>query len=158
MLTVYTYPIPKPVNVFDVSGISLDELVDACLAILHHQKSAHIWFGYLDGWMLNPREEVLLRKVIRTFPCTVVSHFPLAFSQSWKNEIDTIYTSPLNGDPNTDNNGSTVHDGRSLGHEQVDSQPPVERNDNQNRKARRPQARRIKKGQNPTPNNDSSCS
>jgi hypothetical protein len=158
MLTVYTYPIPKPANVFDVSGISLDELVDACLAILHHQKSAHIWFGYLDGWMLNPREEVLLRKVIRTFPCTVVSHFPLAFSQSWKNEIDTIYTSPLNGDPNTDNNGSTLHHGSSSGHEQVDSQPPVERNDHQDRKARRPQARRIKKGQNPTPNNDSSCS
>lgn len=158
MLTVYTYPIPKPANVFDVSGISLDELVDACLAILHHQKSAHIWFGYLDGWMLNPREEVLLRKVIRTFPCTIVTHFPLALSQSWKNEIDTIYTSPLNGDPNTDNNGSALHHRSSSEHEQPHLQPTVERNDHQNRKARRSQARRIKKGQNPTPNNNSGSS
>ena len=158
MLTVYTYPASKPAGAFDVSGISLDELVDACLAILHHQKNAHIWFGYLDGWMLNPREEVLLRKVLRAFPCSVVSHFPLAFSQSWKNEIDTIYTSPVNGDPNLNHNGSVIHDRSSSGHEQPDPQPTLERDNHQNRKARRPQARRVQKGQNPTPKHNSGSS
>lgn len=119
MLTVYTYPRKSPNNCIDMSGIPLNELTESLLAIFHHQKNVSIWFGYLDGWMLTPHEETLIRKVIRTFPCYVVSHFPVSFSYAWKNEIDTIYTAELNGDSNTDNNGSSVYDGCSFGHKQT---------------------------------------
>lgn len=114
MLTVYTYRIPKPMHVFDVSDTPLDELADRCLDIFHHQRDVTLWFGYLDGWMLNPREEVLLRKVIRAFPCVCVSLFPLAFSQAWKNEIDTIYTDSSHGDANSNHNGGSLQHGSSF--------------------------------------------
>jgi hypothetical protein len=116
MLTVYTYRVPKPDSAFDLSDTPLDELADRLDAIFQHQTNVHLWFGYLDGWMLTPREEVLLRKVIRKFPCSVVSLFPLAFSQAWKNEIDTIYTSPPHGDSDFNHNGCSVHDGCALEH------------------------------------------
>lgn len=103
MLTVYTYPIPKPKDCFDLSGLPLDELCDAALSIHEHHKDALIWFGYLDGWMLNPREEVLLRRLLRDFRCIVISHHPLSLSNSWKNEIDTIYTNPVHGSSCIDN-------------------------------------------------------
>ena len=96
MLTVYTYPIPKPEDCFDLSIVPLSEVVDTALSVLNHQTKAKIWFGYLDGWMLTPQEEVLLRKVIRTFPCILVSHFPFSLSNAWKNEIDTIYNGHSN--------------------------------------------------------------
>ena len=90
MLTVYTYPIPKPEDCFDLSIVPLSEFVDTALSALNHQTKAKSWFGYLDGWMLTPQEEVLLRKVIRTFPCILVSHFPFSLSNAWKQEIDRI--------------------------------------------------------------------
>jgi hypothetical protein len=113
MLTVYTYRIPKPADYFDMSAILLNDLTDTLTAVHAHQKNAKIWFGYLDGWMMTPMEEVILRRVIRSFDCIVVSKNPLAFSQSWKNEIDTIYTGPLNpnGESKTDNNGSALQHG-----------------------------------------------
>lgn len=92
MLYVYTYPRKKPLYCFDLSKLALEELTEAALALYSHQKGGTIWFGYLEGWMLTPQEEVLLRKVIRKFDCIVVSHFPLSFSQAWKNEIDTLLT------------------------------------------------------------------
>ncbi len=96
MLTVYTYKIPKPEHCIDLSMLSLSELVESVVSISNHQKNETIiWFGYLDGWMLCPQEEVLFRKIIRTFPCILVSHFPLSLSQAWKNEIDILYTHPL---------------------------------------------------------------
>ena len=93
MLTVYTHRIPKPKDCLDFSTIPLDELCDAAIAVHDHQKGLHIWLGYIDGWMLNPREEAILRRILRKFHCSLVTHFPFALSQSWKNEIDTIYTS-----------------------------------------------------------------
>ena len=108
MLTVYTYSIPKPRDCFDLSGLPLDELCDAALSIHEHQRTATIWLGYLDGWMLNPREEVLLRKLLRDFSCLVVCRNPLNLSHSWKNEIDTIYTKPVNGVPDSNHNGRAV--------------------------------------------------
>lgn len=117
MLTVYTYKVPKPVECFDMSGIPLDELTDTLLSIVDHQTIGHVWFGYLDGWMLTPREEVLLRKAIRKFPCSCVSFFPLAFSQAWKNEIDFIYTEPVNGTSSINHNGRIVCNGIENGHE-----------------------------------------
>ncbi len=92
MLTVYTYRIQKPTECFDMSGIQLDEIADALTAIRSHQRTAKIWLGYLDGWMLTPMEEVILRKVIRDFECILVSKNPFSLSQAWKNEIETIYT------------------------------------------------------------------
>ena len=113
MLTVYTYPIPKPTDCYDVSKLSLEDgFLETVCSIIEHQKDGTIWFGYLEGWMLTPHEEVILRKAIRTFHCIVVSHFPLSFSQAWKNEIDWVYTvRKHNGSTDTHNNGSTVHNG-----------------------------------------------
>lgn len=113
MLVVYTHSISKPKDCFDLSETPLDELCDVAVDIYRHQKTGHIWFGYLDGWMITPREEVLLRKVIRKFQCTAISHFPLAFSLAWKNEIEWVYTTKVNGDSNTHNNGRTLLDGCS---------------------------------------------
>jgi hypothetical protein len=113
MLTVYTYRSPIPVGAIDLSGLPLEELADAALAIVHHQKTATVWFGYLDGWMLTPQEEVRLRVVLRTFPCHVVTHFPLALSCAWKNEIETIYTADPNGVSYPDHNGCSLRDGGS---------------------------------------------
>ena len=92
MLDVYTYRIPKPTQCIDFSILPLDELVDAAISVHEHQKGVRVWLGYLEGWMLSPREEVLIRKLIRKFECILVTAFPLALSQSWKNEIRRIYT------------------------------------------------------------------
>ena len=116
MLNVYTYRIPKPRGAIDLSMIPLDQLTDDAIAIFEHQTDIHIWFGYLDGWMLNPREEVILRRLIRKFECSVVTAFPLALSQSWKNETRTVYTARPHGYSDTDNNGSLIHDGGSIGY------------------------------------------
>ena len=102
MLSVYTYPIPKPEDCFDLSGLLLDNgFVDAAVSIVEHQKGGTIWFGYLEGWMLTPHEEVILRKALRNFHCIVVTRFPLSFSHAWKNEIDWVYTRRLHGPTNT---------------------------------------------------------
>lgn len=98
MLTVYaTRTTRPPGTTVDLSGLPLDGLVDAALAVYAHQTSAVVWLGYLDGWMLTPHEEVLLRNVLRKFECALCSAFPLSLSQSWKNEIRTIYTDGGNG-------------------------------------------------------------
>lgn len=113
MLTVYTYRIPKPAPCYDLSSLSITDMVDAVVSLCQHQTSGTVWLGYLDGWMLTPQEEVQLRAALRIFSCVLVSRFPLALSRSWKNEIDTIYTtnpniSVDNGPPHSD------HDGRSV--------------------------------------------
>ena len=78
MLTVYMFRRDKPPGAFDLSIIPLDELADAVTAIVAHHTSGHLWFGYLEGWMLTSREEVLLRPALRNFPCSCVCLFPLA--------------------------------------------------------------------------------
>ena len=121
MLIVYTYLQQRPQNTIDLSMTSLHELADTVDNIVAHQKNVVLWFGYLDGWMLTPHEEVILRKAIRKFPCHVVSFFPLAFSQAWKMEVDTIYTATPHGDSNSNNNGCLVHDGGEIGYGGVGS-------------------------------------
>ena len=55
MLTVYTYPIPKPDDCYDVSKLSLEDgFLETIRSIIEHQKGGTIWFGYLEGWMLTP--------------------------------------------------------------------------------------------------------
>jgi hypothetical protein len=121
MLIVYTYPRFRPQNTIDLSTIPLNELAQTVQDIVNHQKDIELWFGYIDGWMLTPHEDVILRKAIRKFECHVVSFFPLAFSQSWKNEIRSIYTDRPHGDSDTDNDGRFVHDGCSIGYGGVGS-------------------------------------
>lgn len=116
MLDVYTYRIPRPPECIDLSLIPLDELTPAVLDICAHQRDSILWFGYLDGWMLNAREEVLIRKALRKFTCVLVTHFPLSLSLAWQNEIQTIYTAEGNGASYSDNHGGAVHDGREAGH------------------------------------------
>jgi hypothetical protein len=116
MLTVYTYSVPKPDKSIDLSEIPLNELAQAAQSVFQHQKDIHVWLGYLEGWMLTPHEEVILRSMIRKFQCSLVTRFPHSLSHAWKNEIKTIYTSPLNGDPATDNHGRSLHDGCAFEH------------------------------------------
>ena len=117
MLTVYTYRQTRLPNTIDLSTIPLAELAQTVTDIVHHQKEdVQLWFGYLDGWMLTPHEEVILRKAIRKFECFVVSFFPLAFSQSWKNEIRSIYTARPHGESDTHHDGCVVHDGSPVGY------------------------------------------
>lgn len=114
MLTVYTYRTPKPPHSIDLSTVLLDDIADTIHDICAHQQGVQLWFGYIDGWMLTPREEVLLRAAIRKFQCFVVTAFPLSLSRAWKMEVDTIYTEIPHGVPNTDHNGRSVHDGRQI--------------------------------------------
>lgn len=116
MLIVYTYPRFRPPNTIDVSTTPLNELSQTIQDIVDHQKEIELWFGYIDGWMLTPHEEVILRKAIRKFECHAVSFFPLAFSQCWKNEIRSIYTDIPHGVSNSNNNGSAIHDGGPVGY------------------------------------------
>lgn len=116
MLIVYTYPRFRPQKAIDVSTIPLHEFAKSVQDIVDHQKDVELWFGYIDGWMLTPHEEVILRKAIRKFECHVVSFFPLAFSQSWKNEIRFIYTGRPHGEPDTYNDGRAIHNGSAIGY------------------------------------------
>jgi hypothetical protein len=135
MLTVYTYTIPKPADVFDLSETPLEKIAETATAILSHHKTAVIWFGYLEGWMLTPMEEVQLRAVIRAFPCIAVSRVPLSFSNAWKMEIDTIYTTPPHGDPQTDNHGGSVFAGREGEHDNTARVPAPDGGAHQDREA-----------------------
>lgn len=116
MLIVYTYPRFRPSTTIDLSTIPLNELAQTVQDIVDHQKNIELWFGYIDGWMLTPHEDVILRKAIRKFTCHMVSFFPLALSQAWKMEVQTLYTDMPHGDSDSNNNGSLVHDGSSIGY------------------------------------------
>ena len=135
MLTVYTYIPPKPENAFDLSQVPLDELAATATEILAHHKTAVIWLGYLEGWMLTPMEEVRLRKVIRTFSCSVSSRVPLSFSNAWKNEIDFIYTVTPHGDSEIDHNGGSVFTGCQTEHSHSTEFSATDGRANQDREA-----------------------
>lgn len=109
MLDVYTYKIPKPAHCIDFSFTTLDTLAEEAVAVHDHHSNVHIWFGYFEGWMLNPREEVLIRKLLRKFDCSLVTAFPLSLSAAWKNEINIIYTDRSYGASETHNHGGSVH-------------------------------------------------
>lgn len=133
MLTVYTYPISKPANCFDLSVCLLGNgFAEAIVSIAEHQTSGTIWLGYLEGWMLTPHEEVVIRKALRNFSCVVVSHFPLSFSHAWQNEIDWVYTTRPHGSTDTYNNGSSLHDGGPAQYGHSCSQSSTDRLNHQN--------------------------
>jgi len=109
--------------------------MDTVLDITAHQTTGVLWFGYLDGWMLTPHEEVVLRKAIRQFNCILITQFPFSLSQAWKNEIDWVYTVEPNGSANTHNNGRLVYDGGSPQHRHSSSGSPTYGFGYQDRKA-----------------------
>lgn len=116
MLTVYTTRVPRPPQALDLSLTPLEELADAALAFAAHQTSGSIWFGYLEGWMLTPQQEALLRPVLRKFDCRLVTAIPFSFSHAWQNEIELIYTADPNGPSHSHNDGRAVHDGSQVEH------------------------------------------
>jgi len=140
------YRTEKPPGAFDLSMTPLDELAEAVSAIVKHHTSGHIWFGYLEGWMLSSREEVVVRPALRSLSCSCISCFPLALPHAWKNEIDTIYTTNPNGARETHDNGSAVHHENSTGNDSPSAPPAPDRPPHQNRKAGRSQARRVQEG------------
>ena len=131
MLEVYTYCISRPARAIDLSLTPLEELSTAVLDIYDHQREGTLWFGYLDGWMLTPREEVLMRKALRKFDCILFTAVPLALPFAWQNEIRTIYTRDPHGDSHINNDGSLVHDGREIEHRHSGSGTSFERIDHQ---------------------------
>lgn len=138
MLEVYTYPIPRPPRSLDLSFLPLNELPTAVLDIYDHQRDVVLWFGYLDGWMLTSREEILLRKALRKFDCVLFTCVPLALPLAWQNEIQTIYTADPYGGSNINHNGRTVHDGRETEHGHTGARAPAERIDYQGGKTGSP--------------------
>ena len=132
MLTVYVYNAPKPVGAFDLSMEPLFSLADAALGILAHHKTAVIWFGYLEGWMLDAMEETRMRPVLRFFDCHVVTREPISFSQAWKNEISSVHYQPSHGDPDPHDDGRSVHSKRPIEHEPPSGVPPIDGSNHQN--------------------------
>ena len=47
MLTVYTVPVPRKPEWIDLSGVALDDLVDAALAVVNHQTTAVVWLSLI---------------------------------------------------------------------------------------------------------------
>lgn len=112
MLTLYTYRhAPKPAYpFFDLSDVPLSEWVEHANAIVQHHSEGRVWLGYLDGWMLTPQEETLLRPLIRKFSCFLVTAFPFALSSAWKNELkEIVVDEEAHGTPRTDDNGCALH-------------------------------------------------
>ena len=157
MLTVYTYLERCPSEAVDLSAIPLDELAAAVLDVCQHQTSARIWLGYLEGWMLTPQEEVLLRQAVRKFDCGLVTHFPLSLSHAWQNEIRTIYTADPNGAPNANDNGGALQHGSPAGHGQSRSQSAPDQGNHKGRKAGRPPKGRVQTRQDSAPKDNSSA-
>jgi hypothetical protein len=131
MLTVYLYNAPRPSNCFDLSYEPVSAMVDAAVGILAHHKTATLWLGYLEGWMLSPEEETRMRGVLRAFHCYIVSREPLSLSQAWKNEIDCIHIKDVNGSANANDNGGAVHSQRPIEHEPPSGVPPIDGLDHQ---------------------------
>jgi len=108
---------------FDLSSQSLDTLAPSALSIVSHHKTATVWLGYLEGWMLTPIDEARLRKLIRKFDCHVWTVHPLSFSHAWKNESKVIYATGSNGPGNLDNDGRIVFGGRDPQHNNTSGGP-----------------------------------
>ena len=130
---------PPPQGAVNLADMPLDNLVAAALDICqHHPPGTAVWLGYLEGWMLRPHEEILLRRLLRHCECTIRCAFPVALSPAWQNETRTIYTAHLNGPSSAHNDGGAVHNGGTSGHGLSRPDPSTDRVADQDRKARRP--------------------
>jgi len=114
MLFVYFFlknfaDIRKEIDI-DLSSVDSSKLADECDRILNHHSDKKIFLGYLEpGWMLDPKHEARIRRLIRKFDVYMVSFFPESLSFSWKNEIKVVYLeSEKNGPAKIVNDGSSV--------------------------------------------------
>ena len=114
MLFVYFYlknftDIRKEIDI-DLSSVDSSKLADECDRILNHHSDKKIFLGYLEpGWMLDPKHEARIRRMIRKFDVYMVTFFPESLSFSWKNEIKIVYLeSDKNGLAKIVNDGSSV--------------------------------------------------
>ena len=96
----------------DLSLVPINSLADECDQVLQHQQDCIIFLGYLEpGWMLDPKDEGRIRRLIRKFECHLICLHPQSLPFSWKNEIMIAYTkSSLNQNGTTEiiNDGSSV--------------------------------------------------
>lgn len=99
-------------SIIDLSRVASVKLADESDSIVDHHAKCAVFLGYLEpGWMLEPTHQTRIRKLFRKFPVGVVTNFVESLPFSWKNEIDTFYVeSPVNGIPNTFNNGRALQD------------------------------------------------
>jgi hypothetical protein len=121
MLFVYLFfPSFSEVRVLcdiDLSTLSSELLADECDRIIDHHTNKTIFLGYLEpGWMLDPKHEARIRRMIRKFDVHMVCMFPESLSFSWKNEINTLYTERPNGFTDTHHDGRIVHNGSQVEH------------------------------------------
>jgi hypothetical protein len=138
MLTVYLFNAPKPSPCFDLSYEPVSALVDSAVGIFAHHKTATLWLGYLEGWMLTSEEETRMRMVIRTFDCHLTTREPFSFSQAWKNEIECIHvkdsstaSTVSNGHTDTHHDGGSVHGERPIEHQSSSRVPTINGLDHQ---------------------------
>lgn len=98
----------------DLSKLHSNLLAKEATLIVEHHKQCCVFLGHIEpGWMLDPASQVQLRELFRKFPVGMVVEFSESIPFSWKNEIDTIYTSKwvhTNAEPVSLDNGSSVHD------------------------------------------------
>lgn len=96
----------------DLSKVPSVDLANECDSITNHHGNCSVFLGYLEpGWMIEPAHQTRIRKLIRKFDVGIVLHYPESLPYSWKNEIDTFYTTvPLN----QNGNSNSIHDGSSL--------------------------------------------
>lgn len=97
----------------DLSLIPINSLANECDQILQHHNESKIFLGYLEpGWMLDPKDEARIRRLIRKFECFMICLHPQSLPFSWKNEIGLAITNnPLNSKNGTTeiiNNGSSI--------------------------------------------------
>ena len=93
-----------------MSRLSSENLADECDKVFQHHKDCVIFLGFLEpGWMLDPKHEARIRRVIRKFETHMVAFHLESIPFSWKNEIDTVYSDPSkNGDSTPINDGGPI--------------------------------------------------
>jgi hypothetical protein len=114
MLYVYFFlkdfaEIRKKIDI-DLSRLSSELLADECDRIMCHHTHKTVFLGYLEpGWMLDPKHDARIRRLLRSFDVYMVSMFPESLSFSWKNEIKLVYL-----DAKKDGSAKIVDDGNSV--------------------------------------------
>jgi len=114
MIHLYLYSQPfdfiRRHSTIDMSRLPSENLADECDKVFQHHKDCVIFLGFLEpGWMLDPKHEARIRRVIRKFETHMVAFHLESIPFSWKNEIDTVYSDPSkNGDSTPINDGGSV--------------------------------------------------
>jgi hypothetical protein len=98
----------------DLSKVSSDQLAAESSQILQHYDTSAVFLGYIEpGWMLQSADQITMRSLFRKFPVGMVCNYTESLPFSWKNGIDTVYTSQptiKNGYSSSLNDGSAIQD------------------------------------------------